>query len=181
MKTNCSEIERLIVEDLDQSFPPEKRALLEEHLAHCPSCKASHEEYKSLFAVISGDVPPDPGPEYWERYERTLKWKLYDKQEARKRKFTFTWGLGWNTAAAFALSLALIVGGLSILFDKRSPVRQSISPAVISELDSLFGPDQDEGSGVTPEVALGEEVGLKNGDLVISWFEVEDENSGYLL
>ncbi len=177
MKTNCSEIERLIIEDLDQSLPFEKRALFGEHIAHCASCRAMRQEYKSLFADISRDVPPDPGPEYWERYERTLKWKLYEKQETRRWRITW----GWNTVAAFALSLALLVGGLSILFDKRNPVSQTISPMVISELNSLFGPSQDETSRVSPGTTLDGEVSVKNGDLVTTWFEVEDENSDYFL
>lgn len=137
---DCRETRRMLSAYHDGELSPAERAGVEEHLRGCAGCSG-------LLAALSGfdskvEVP-DPGPEYWERFnrrvvERAAKDDGGKKQTARPKQ-------GWvrrqlpyfvPVAAAAALAVAIIRhAGLGPFSPSGSP-----PPREIARLDQETAP-----------------------------------------
>jgi len=178
MKTiSCANATDLIVRDLDEGLSTLDKSILETHVQGCLHCQQWREETAGMLASIAADVPEDPGDEFWKYYETSLHARL---AEAEPRN---SWGFFWKTvgAVAFAGTIFAVIwlGG----FDPRShPLhgdKVSWSPALIQELEQLYGPDPEETLTSTLArdhlVAFTDLAGAPSGEEVPGWFEVEDE------
>ncbi len=188
MKTiNCSTAEHWIVLDLDEGLDQEKQALLQDHLATCEVCLQFRGETSLLLSRFSSDIPEDPGEEFWTRYHSSLRARL---QEIEPRQSWVTWwATWWKPAAAFALVvlaiLAFMIPEFRLGTDQVALDRTTLSPTLIAELDTLYGPvsEEDPGPSISSEqerslIGSGASVGE---DSSFEWFEVEDEPNYFFL
>jgi len=184
MKTlDCQNVEKWVIEELDQGLTTERMTALDDHCSQCVSCRDIRTEMTTLFSAIAADVPEDPGEEYWKYYHASLKARLQEKKAPQN------WWLPWRVAAASALLAMVLLAVTLLTFDrtqKVAAVPQDESSVVMEELYQLYGPVSDE--TVTPanlqEQALA--LALLDGreapdDAIIGWFEVEYEPNHALL
>ncbi len=178
-KPTCKEIEELLVRGLDEGLTEKENSVVQSHLGECASCRQSQEEISGLLKVIASDSARDPGEEYWRRYFVSLDAQLLEKE--LKRGWGFTWKL--VTVAACAV-LALVVMRVAFLDpDKPSWINEELQVALIQDLELLYGPVEDSDTELTPgysQTRLVSDATLPR-DVVIGWFEVEDERTSSIL
>jgi Putative zinc-finger len=178
-KLDCSEAEKLIVFDLDGSLDPDNKDFLESHVRACDSCRRMREEFRTLFSTVAADVPPDPGEEFWRRYDSTLTAALREKEAHAG------WGLRWKLVGAlFAAVLAVTAIFTSLHdFESTQPLKQlSQEKLVIRELAKLYGPSSEEFLQTSKDSAVLTDANFsQSDDTVLDWFEVEDEPNNLFL
>jgi hypothetical protein len=174
---DCVTAERWIVQDLDEGLDKEKKTLLQNHVSGCEKCAKLYDDIPVLLSRFSSDVPEDPSEEFWARYHSSLDARLREKEPRE------SWVMWWKPAAAFGMVIAVLVAFLVVEF-RPERVDQSLgqailSPALIAELDALYGPVSEEDHDPLVSSGLG---GILTGsgtliteDLPFQWFEVEDE------
>jgi hypothetical protein len=179
-RLDCSEAEKLIVFDLDEGLNPEKKEFLESHVRDCASCMKAREEFRGLFSTVEADVPPDPGEEFWRRYDTTLAAAIREKETQAG-----WWGLRWKIAGAlFAAVLAVAAVSTSLYdFERTKIVKQAgAEKLVIQELDELYGTSSEDFLPTLRDSTVLAEARISRGDdTVLEWFEVEDEPANFLL
>jgi hypothetical protein len=179
-RLDCSEAEKLIVFDLDEGLDLENKERLESHLQACASCIKAREQFRVLFSSVATDVPPDPGDEFWRHYDYTLAAAIREKETDAG-----WWGLRWKMAGGLLAAVLAIAAVFTSLYDfeRKTIVEQpGVEKLVIQELNELYGPSSDEISSTLRDSAVLTEAKTSRGDdTVFEWFEVEDENSNFLL
>jgi hypothetical protein len=70
---DCGKIREMLAAFHDGELAPEDRARVEEHLRGCAGCAALLER---LARIDAGVGVPEPGPEYWERFNRRVMERL---------------------------------------------------------------------------------------------------------
>ena len=62
---SCEDVNRFIIDYLEETIPPKTRARFEEHLAECPNCGSYFEQYLQTieWTVDDGTLPIDPPEE----------------------------------------------------------------------------------------------------------------------
>jgi len=113
MTIGCEDRERIFLDGTTEEW-----AALEAHAAGCPACEEEIRAWKSLSRAAAElrDYPENTA--LWAKIETSLQ-----QQEAQRSKFGFweklrRWGgisLGWRTALATALVLALALSGVYVL------------------------------------------------------------------
>jgi len=174
-KIDCSMAEQWVVRSLDEGLSPDERERLDEHLRECTACARTREETQEVLDLVTGDIPPDPGEEFWRLYDQSLAARLWEKE------IKVPWWSGWKVAAAAVLSGIVILSVLTGNFDrpmKDTPEARQIAVEVANELAELYGPLQDESPyyGLSADQILTPltSQALYNSGIA-SWFEVEDD------
>lgn len=179
-RLDCGEVEKLIVFDLDEGLDPDKKELLESHVQGCASCMKVWEEYRSLFSSVEADVPPEPGEEFWRRYDSTLAAALREKETQAGY-----WGFRWNMAGALFAAVLAVAAVFTSFYDFQNVGVQKQTVAeklVIQELDGLYGPaSEDLLPTLRDSMVVTEAKISRSDDTVLEWFEVEDGPSNLLL
>lgn len=179
----CAKAKELIVMDLDEGLDSSERQRLEGHLGECAHCKQWRDETAGILASVAADVPADPGEQFWKYYETSLQARLQEKQAPT------SWNFLWKAVGAVALA-AVVFMAIWLGSGSLDPVRHqvgeqaSVSPALIQELEQLYGPGTDE----TPASSLAHDRLVAFTGLGASyseeeppeWFEVEDESNQLL-
>ena len=193
--SDCRTMEELILTDLDEGLPQEKRVVLERHVSECAACRKTWEDTRLLLSEIAADVPEDPGETFWSNYQISLKARLRERDleaHLRKTKNSISWGSGfwWKAAGAFAVAgLVFIVVSVGVFqhHAARSLTDESsVSSHLISDLNQLYGPV------LADEATYGHEFDTEDSHLTNSilapsddalgeWFEAEDEPSELFL
>ena len=175
-KINCFMAEEWIVKALDEGLAPEERLRLDEHLRECPACRRMREATEKVIDSVAGDVPADPGEEFWTRYHQSLAARL------REKHLQSPWWSRWQVAAAFVLSGIVIISISLAHLDravKDRPQGRQVAVEVVNELADLYGPIQEEASSYAASAGqtftLATSQASYNG-AVASWFEVEDDS-----
>ena len=177
-RLNCHKAEALLTRELDEGLKERERILLEEHLNECLSCRQLKQQILAMFEAIASDVPHDLGKEYWDRYYSSLDAKLQEKESVRG------WGIGWKVGMAAAVAaLTFILVHVTTLDDiAPSPLSAEKQLAVIQELHKLYGPVNGtyEHNGVEISETQSQKYPTMTlpQDVLVTWFEVEDELSG---
>jgi hypothetical protein len=123
MNISCQDRERIFLDGTTEEW-----AALEAHAVSCPVCAEEVRAWKSLSVAAAELRDYREDAALWAKIETSLR-----EQEERKRGFwekLRLWSeisLGWRTALARALVLALTVSGIYVI-RHRSPVEQSATP-----------------------------------------------------
>jgi hypothetical protein len=183
-RLDCSEAEKLIVFDLDESLDADEKESLESHVRNCPSCMRTREEFRALFSSVVADVPRDPGEDFWRRYDSTLAAALREKEQSAG-----WWGFRWRIAGALFATIFAAAVVFTSLHDWNTPqtapeiAGQTVAgKLLIQELDELYGPSSEDYLPTLKDSAMLTEAKITRGDeTVLGWFEVEDESGNSLL
>ncbi len=179
MKTReCSEIERLIIEDLDEGLGPSDRERLEHHLGLCEPCRRVREETVAMLSSIASDVPEEPGEEFWKLYHQSLDARL------KERALKPVWGFWWKAAGVLAAAvIALLVVRMEVFQPGPAPIGPQVADmsSVIHELEQVYGPTSEElpGGSLYGDQMLtvaNASAAARPDDGDVQWFEVEDES-----
>jgi hypothetical protein len=178
MKTiPCAKATDLIVRDLDEGLDSSDEQMLAAHVRECLHCRQWREETAGILTSIAGDVPEDPGEEFWKYYETSLQARLREADTQTSWSF-FRKAVG---AMAFAGTVFAVIwlGGIDPRGPRVDRAKVSWSPALMLELEQLYGPDSEETLTLTSarehRVVLAELTGAQRDEEVPGWFEVEDE------
>ncbi|MFQ5570913.1 MAG: anti-sigma factor family protein [Rhodothermales bacterium] len=59
---NCEDVNRFIVDYLEETIPPRTRARFETHISKCPTCGPYFQQYLQTVELVSeaGTIHPDP-------------------------------------------------------------------------------------------------------------------------
>lgn len=178
MKTiPCAKATDLIVRDLDEGLDSSDEQMLATHVRECLHCRQWREETAGILTSIAADVPEDPGEEFWKYYETSLQARLREKDSQT------SWSFLWKAVGAIALAgtvFAVIwLGGIDPRGPRVDGDKVSWSPALMLELEQLYGPDSEETLTLTSarehRVVFTELTGSHRDEEVPGWFEVEDE------
>lgn len=183
-RLDCSEAEKLIVFDLDEGLDPDEKESLESHVRICLSCMKAREEFRALFSSVAADVPPDPGEEFWRRYDSAITAALREKETSAG-----WWGFRWKIAGALFASIFAAAAVFTSLHDWNTPqtapkiAMQTVAEKLlIRELDELYGPSSEDYMPTLKDSTLLSQAKISRGDeTVLEWFEVEDESGNSLL
>ncbi|MFZ5868222.1 MAG: zf-HC2 domain-containing protein [Thermodesulfobacteriota bacterium] len=181
-KLTCTNIEELVIRDLDAGLDDRERVALDAHVLECATCRELRQEMARLIAALKTDAPEDPGEEYWRRYDLSLDAKLREKEMNRN-----AWGLRWKLAAA-AICVVLAVFAAweySMRLDQDGQTLPSRTLALVEDLNELYGPVEEDryASADVQAVAIisaDSRIAFLNDGLMI-WFEAEDEADNLLL
>jgi predicted anti-sigma-YlaC factor YlaD len=173
-RLDCHTAEDWIIARLDEGLSDKREQLLETHLQQCAACRAFRDETAVLLSAVATDVPPDPGEDFWKRYDSSLDAKIREKAHNR--------AVGWwrMPLVMVAASLLVIVVGLGALmyYQQSQPDRLARSTVLFEEFGQLYGPVSDEGLNRYPSwdqivagfVSVHQEYGPDS-----LWFEAEDD------
>jgi len=180
-KLDCTTAEVWIVKALDEGLDLEHLVLLDEHLAGCSSCRRTRAATADVLSVVARDVPEEPSEDFWRLYRQSLHARLAEKDSPAPswRKWRFT-------AVAAVAGIALLVVGLwraAPLLDQASRPAE-ISHEIIADLEQLYGPVQEEIAAPAlsrDQLYALSGIGGYGREVIIGWFEVEDEPDNLLL
>jgi predicted anti-sigma-YlaC factor YlaD len=71
-KGSCREFELLMMRHLDGEISPEDEKRLLTHLAACPSCRKTFDEYATLATAAANVEPPEVSQEEWDMYRANV-------------------------------------------------------------------------------------------------------------
>lgn len=174
----CSEAEGLILRDLDEGLDPAGKGRLEEHLQVCSNCVRIREEMKMIFAAASLDVPQVPDEDFWKNYTSSLQARILDKELTKKRRWRIQ-----SAIPVFATAAAIIIAILGLTTYMYNPMVEKMSPSsdvVFDDVHRVFGPSSDE-LGVSYGNSVTLVLNDVTDDVVVRWFEIEEEPSPMFL
>jgi hypothetical protein len=111
---NCERFQDQFVDALYNELIPQSQNEFNVHLKECPDCSASYEKLQKTLNVMDERVHHEPSPEYWQKYDESLKTRL--AKAKTKEKGSVIWFQkipGWvlKAAAAFILvALGILIG-----------------------------------------------------------------------
>lgn len=103
-------MEKGISDLLDGHLSSRKKAILNKHLTHCPSCRAHKGQLERLRAEMKRPDYPPISDEYAQDFSSRLKKQLLglDPKRGRRRALSLTWKWGYG-AAGFLLVVFLVL------------------------------------------------------------------------
>jgi len=173
-RIDCSEAERLIVQDLDEGLDRGGDVRLKNHLQTYQNCARMRKEMRSVLSAALTDVPPSPDEDFWKRYDSSLEALIREKDLEGRR------GWRWQVALPSFAAVMIVVAVMLFNMDWHNPrVEQtaaSSSSVEIEELNQIFGPSPEE---LSPSTDNDMTVVLSGAtdEAFIQWFEVEEEPS----
>lgn len=81
MTWRCALIQRWLPGYLDAEKGGLRNRLVARHLLRCPACRQELAELEATVRLLKAHPVPDPGPEFWESFQRELHLKLAQLQE----------------------------------------------------------------------------------------------------
>ncbi len=178
-KPTCKKIEELMVRGLDEGLTEKENSLVQAHLGECACCRQFQEETSDLLNVIASGAAKDPGEEYWRRYFVSLDARLQEKE------LQPGWGFTWKLVAVATCAVsAFVVMRVALLDpDKLSWINEEVQVALFQDLERLYGPVEDSDTELPPAHSQTRLVydGTLPRDVLIDWFEVEDERTSSIL
>ena len=82
MKWRCVLFQRWLPDFLDGELKPFWQRRLKAHLDVCAPCRRELEELQETVDVFRGSPLPDPGPAFWQEFDRDLHLKLAQANQA---------------------------------------------------------------------------------------------------
>jgi hypothetical protein len=147
----CTYFEKHIGDYLNGALSSEERESFEHHVSRCALCAKEKESLDQLVNTLQEQDIPDPGPSYWDSFNRRVNSQIDERLQRRGWLPLFPlprWIMATTTAAliviAAALSYLLLVSESPSLVDLENQIVekiQEISPdeaeGVIEEMDFL--------------------------------------------
>lgn len=122
MTWRCALIQRWLPEYPDAEAAGVRKRLVARHLAHCPQCRRELQEIEETIRLVQVHPVADPGPEYWEAFNRELHLKLARVNQAPvpepKRRLLPYFLAGAPVLAVLVLWLGGYLGTLPMERDK---------------------------------------------------------------
>jgi hypothetical protein len=128
----CQEYELHIDDYVDGILNEPLRASCDTHLAGCVACRALTTDLQTIRHAVQTLEPQVPSPQVWYRLEAAI--------EAEPRGLSPLWLGGWQRAAAGAVMSVLIVGSLSWIGARLSPMafeQGRLASGIVSDSDPL--------------------------------------------
>lgn len=114
MKWRCALIQRKLPDYPDGELSPFWKRRLAAHLKNCPACRRELEGLSEVVRLYEAEPLPDPGPEFWQEFNRELHLKLaqvnQSSPEPLPRLRRLPQYLLGATALAGILALAVYLG-----------------------------------------------------------------------
>ncbi|AFM24326.1 hypothetical protein [Desulfomonile tiedjei] len=173
MKTlECARAEKFIIEDLDEGLDVDRKNWLEHHIAACESCARIQAETQLLFHTAGLCNPPIPGSEFWDSYESTLEARIREKEFLNRSSYN------WKIAGTFLAAAISFFAVFCFIPDRGRYAIDDPQQATIlmEELDMAMGPLSQETLPFQAQDLTIEVRGLRQDDIAVSWFEVEEEH-----
>lgn len=119
----CAGARLRLAGDIDDAPDPTGRALLDEHLQHCPGCRAVADVLASLRAELPALADVDPGPGFAGRVlaatsRRARERRWYDGWRDRWQSVAVRPRFAWEAAYGLTLLFVLLVGDPVRAWDK---------------------------------------------------------------
>ncbi len=186
MTWRCALIQRWLPGYLDAEDTGIRNRLVARHLERCPHCRQELAEVEAAVRLLQAHPVPDPGPEFWESFQRELHLKLAQLQEepqpqAQRRHLTAPLRM---IVAAAPLVVLLAAVGLWRGWGPWGSAPQPTPPAQTAPLTAAPAAGEPDSSSVEltaygpgvahppgPEKVLyaGIDEGLWDEDLVLNW------------
>ena len=98
---DCSQVRELLSPYYDGALSADDRAVVAEHLSHCPACEVELEAFRRLSALVHSVAPAPPPDDRWSELARRLEENTLGRPKPHRRRRVF--GLAALAAAATAL------------------------------------------------------------------------------
>ncbi len=122
MKWRCALIQQRLPDYPDGDLTPFWKRQVAAHLKACPECRREMEEITEVVSLYQAHPLPDPGPEFWQDFQRELHLKLAQVNQVREpapRRLRLShYVLGAAAAMAGILALAVYLGPFSEVVSK---------------------------------------------------------------
>ncbi|HWE50392.1 MAG TPA: zf-HC2 domain-containing protein [Bryobacteraceae bacterium] len=116
---NCAELEILICDYVDGTLSPDERAVVETHLAECPTCAELARDSAAAVAFMERAADVEPPPELVNRILFDAPWSK-EKSQSKAREWMRAI-LSPILQPRFAMGIALTMLSLSIIAQGRMP------------------------------------------------------------
>jgi anti-sigma factor RsiW len=117
MKWRCTLIQQRLPDYPDGDLSPFWKRQVASHLEVCPECRQELEEITQVVSLYQAQPLPDPGPEFWQDFDRELHLKLAQLNQAQQpepRRLRLPhYVLGATAAMVAMLALAVYLGPFS--------------------------------------------------------------------
>lgn len=113
MTWRCALVQRRLPAFPDGDLSPFWRRLIAAHLKVCPECRRELEELTEAVRLYQSQPLPDPGPAFWQEFDRELHVKLAQVNQApepQPRRLRLPHYVMGATALAGVLALAVYLG-----------------------------------------------------------------------
>jgi hypothetical protein len=140
----CAECQDHLSDLIDGTLPERRSAAVESHLRGCPHCQALRDDLAQIIQASANLPQHAPPSALWSRIEREIgapqssSW--WARMGSRRFNVTFT----GRHLAAFAASLAICAGSLTVLY--------VAAPHTLPTMSARWETFQDRNSSVTPVV-----------------------------
>jgi hypothetical protein len=125
MKWRCTLIQQRLPDYPDGDLSPFWKRQVASHLEVCPECRREVEEITEVVSLYQAHPLPDPGPEFWQNFDRELHLKLAQLNqvnqapESTPRRLRLPhYVLGATAAMVAMLALAIDLGPFSEMVSK---------------------------------------------------------------
>ncbi|MBM4295746.1 MAG: zf-HC2 domain-containing protein [Deltaproteobacteria bacterium] len=108
MKWRCKLLQRWLPGYLDGDAPVFWRRRVEAHLEHCPACRREAEALKEAAAALQSAPVEDPGPAFWQEFNRELHLKLVQANQASPEPQRSRFRMPYYAAAAAGLAVLVV-------------------------------------------------------------------------
>jgi anti-sigma factor RsiW len=116
MKWRCALIQPRLPDYPDGDLSPFWKRQVTSHLEACPECRREQEEIAEVVSLYQAHPLPDPGPDFWQDFQRELHLKLAQVNqtpEPAPRRLRLPYYVLGATAMAGILALAVYLGPFS--------------------------------------------------------------------
>jgi hypothetical protein len=116
MKWRCALIQQRLPDYPDGDLSPFWKRQVASHLEACPDCRRELEEINEVVSLYQAHPLPDPGPDFWQDFQRELHLKLAQVNqvpEPAPRRLRLPYYVLGATAMAGILALAVYLGPFS--------------------------------------------------------------------
>ncbi|MEJ5330236.1 MAG: zf-HC2 domain-containing protein [Desulfobaccales bacterium] len=183
MTWRCALIQRWLPGYLDAEDGGVRNRLVARHLKRCPDCRQELAELEATVRLLKAHPVPDPGPEFWESFQRELHLKLVQLKEEphpQPQRRPLPVPLRMIVAAA-PLAVLLVAVGVwrGYLPGRPAPALKvpgqetAVAPAPVHEDSSVelaaHGPGAAHPPGPEKVLYAGIDEGLWDEDLVVNW------------
>jgi len=121
---DCKKTEWLLLRSFDGRIEDGQQAVLRDHLAGCPACRAKASQYGVIRDVLKGSAAPEPLPYFRERVLAKLK----EQEQAAPVRMWLRWA---HRAVAFSLAAFILFGAGVLLFKPQEPLE-------LSQVETLY-------------------------------------------
>jgi len=129
MKWRCKLLQRWLPGYLDGDAPAFWRRRVQAHLEHCPACRQEAEALKEVAAALKVAPVEDPGPAFWQEFNRELHLKLVQANQAPPERERPWFRIPYFAAAAASLAVLVVV----IAYQMPGPHQTATAPQMAKE------------------------------------------------